>query len=242
MKKSLEAHRKKNPSYAPPAYDIGAACRADNFELAGGIVSLKDAPDEPWLKLEVGRLLRAIHFRGAAGQMIIEESFYEPPSELPDWSKGVGNMSASYAYGVQAFEVEVDVDTGDVRILHAVSAHDVGRVLNAQTLRGQVQGGLAQGIGYALYEEVKTKEGRVLNPSFTDYKIPTVHEMAFPVDVCFVETNDPSGPFGAKGVGEPGLVPTAPAIANAIWDAIGVRIRDLPITPEKIIAALKSKE
>ena len=150
-------------------------------------------------------------------------------------------MSASYAYGVQAFEVEVDTETGDVKILKAVSAHDVGRVLNQQTLLGQVQGGLAQGIGYALYEEVKTHEGRVLNPSFTDYKIPTAHEMAFPVDVFFAETDDPAGPFGAKGVGEPGLVPTAPALANAIYDAIGVRIRDLPITPEKIVMALKKK-
>ncbi len=240
--RNLKGILKKNPGYTPPAYDVGAGCRPENFELAAGVLWLKDAPDEPWLKLELGRVLRALHFRGVAGQMVVEEAFYEPPSELPDWSKGVGNMSASYAYGVQGFEVEVDEDTGDVRILHAVAAHDVGRVLNQQTLRGQVQGGLAQGIGYALYEEVKTKDGRVLNPTFTDYKIPTVHEMAFPVDMCFVETNDPAGPFGAKGVGEPGLVPTAPALASAIWDAVGVRINDLPITPEKIVRALREKK
>ncbi len=242
VSKNLRSLRKRDPGYTPAAYDVGQGCRADNFELAAGLLWLKDAPDEPWLKLDLARVLRALHFRGAAGQMVIEEAFYEPPSELPDWSKGVGNMSASYAYGVQGFEVEVDEDTGGVRILHAVAAHDVGRVLNQQTLRGQVQGGLAQGIGYALYEEVKTKDGRVLNPTFTDYKIPTVHEMAFPVDMCFVETNDPAGPFGAKGVGEPGLVPTAPALASAIWDAVGVRVNDLPITPEKIVRALKEKK
>ena len=241
-KKNLAAFQKKNPGYQPPAYDVAAAARADNLEFEAGFLFPKDAPNEPWLKLEIGKLLRALHFRGAQGQMIIEEAFYEPPSTLPDWSKGVGNMSASYAYGVQAFEVEVDTETGDVKILKGVSAHDVGRVLNQQTLRGQVQGGLAQGIGYALYEEVKTHEGRVLNPSFTDYKIPTAHEMAFPVDIFFAETDDPAGPFGAKGVGEPGLVPTAPALANAIYDAIGVRIHDLPITPEKIVMALKNKK
>jgi len=182
-----------------------------------------------------------MHFRGMQGQMIVEEAFYEPRSELPDWEKGVGNMSATYAYGVQAVEVEVDEETGDVKILHAVSAHDVGKVLNPQTLSGQVHGGLAQGIGYALYEEIRTERGRILNPSFTDYKIPTIAELDFPVDVAFIETDDAEGPFGAKGVGEPGLVPTAPAIANAVYDAVGVRIRDLPITPDKIVAALAEK-
>ena len=83
-----------------------------------------------------------------------------------------------------------------------------------------------------------SEEGRILNPSFTDYTIPTVSEMSFPIELVFIETNEPTGPFRAKGVGEPGLVPTAPAIANAIADAIGVRIHDLPITPEKILKAL----
>jgi len=133
----------------------------------------------------------------------------------------------------------VDRDTGEVKILRMVAVHDVGRVLNPQTLAGQIYGALAQGIGYALYEQVHTEQGRILNPNFTDYKIPTAHEMNFPIDLSFVETNDSSGPFGAKGVGEPGLVPTAPALANAIYDAVGIRIRDLPITPEKLVAAMK---
>jgi xanthine dehydrogenase molybdenum-binding subunit len=137
--------------------------------------------------------------------------------------------------------VEVDEETGDVRILRMVAAHDVGKVLNPQTLAGQIYGALAQGVGYALYEEVRTQDGRILNPSFTDYKIPTARDMDFPIDVVFVETAEAAGPFGAKGVGEPGLVPTAPAIANAIYDAVGVRIRDLPITPERVLAALKGK-
>ncbi len=239
--RNLDAHRKKNPEYVPPKLDVAAASRADAFELREGWLFLKDAPPEPWLRVPLDRFLRTIHFRGTEGQMIVEEAFFEPKSELPDWGKGMGNMSATYAFGVQAVEVEVDEGTGEVAILHCVSAHDVGKVLNPQTLLGQVYGGLAQGIGYALYEEVRSINGRIVNPSFTDYKIPTIGEMGFPIDVVFVETQDPAGPFGAKGIGEPGLVPTAPAIANAIYDAIGVRIRDLPITPGKIIAALEEK-
>ncbi len=169
------------------------------------------------------------------------ESFYEPPTELPDWKRGIGNLSANYAYGTQGAEVEVDIETGEVRVLRMAAAHDVGRVLHPTALKGQIYGALAQGLGYALYEEVLTDRGRVLNPGFTDYKIPTACEMGFPIDLHFVETNDPSGPFGAKGVGEPGLVPTAPAIANAIHDAVGVRITDLPITPERVLAALRAK-
>jgi xanthine dehydrogenase molybdenum-binding subunit len=115
----------------------------------------------------------------------------------------------------------------------------VGRVLNPQTLKGQVYGALAQGIGYALYEEVRSREGKILNTNFRDYKIPGAMDMDFPVDLDFIETDDEFGPFGSKGVGEPGLVPTAPAIANAIYNAVGVRVRDLPITPEKILAALE---
>lgn len=215
----------------------------DRLELAEGYVFLKDGPlaGEPRARAELGKILRGIHFR-PDGNMLTEEAFYDPPTELPDWEKGRGDLSATYAFGTQGVEVEVDVETGDVRILHVVAVHDVGRALHPQALRGQIYGALAQGIGYALYEEVLTDRGRVLNPGFTDYKLPTAGDMAFPIDVAFVETNDPAGPFGAKGVGEPGLVPTAPAIANAIYDAIGVRIRDLPITPEKIVAALREKE
>jgi xanthine dehydrogenase molybdenum-binding subunit len=239
--KNLEQYRRSHPHYRPPEFDIAGAAKSGRFELGDGFLYLRDAPPEPWLRVELGRMLRAIHFRGSEGQMLTAEAFYEPASELPDWKVGRGNMSAAYAYGVQGAEVEVDEDTGEVKILRMVAIHDVGRIINRQTLSGQVYGALAQGVGYALFEELQSEEGRILNPSFTDYKIPTVHEMSFPVDIDFVETNDPAGPFGAKGVGEPGLVPTAPAIANAIYDAVGVRVRDLPITPDKVLAALKAK-
>jgi xanthine dehydrogenase molybdenum-binding subunit len=128
-----------------------------------------------------------------------------------------------------------------VSILRLVAVTDIGRVISLQALKGQMYGGIAQGVGYALYEEVKTDGGRVLNPGFTDYKIPTAADLDFPIELEFIETNDPTGPFGAKGAGEPGMVPTAPAIANAIYDAVGVRIHDLPITPEKVLNALRGQ-
>jgi len=106
---------------------------------------------------------------------------------------------------------------------------------------GQIYGGVVIGIGYALSEEYKTDKGRNLNPNFLDYKILSAPDIDFPIYVECIETDDKEGPFGAKGVGEPGLVPTAPAIANAVYNAIGVRIKDLPITPEKILAALREK-
>jgi len=240
LETQLARHTRKNPGYRPPDFDFRAAARKENLELADGVLFLRDAPEEPWMRLDLGRLARAIHFR-EQGRMLTVESFYEPPSELPDWSKGHGNVSATYAYATQGAEVEVDEETGDVKILRMVAVHDVGKVLNPQTLKGQIYGALAQGVGYALYEEIHTRDGRILNPNFTDYKIPTVHEMSFPIDLEFIETDDPHGPFGAKGVGEPGLVPTAPAIANAIYDAVGVRIRELPITPEKLLAALAKR-
>ncbi len=211
----------------------------DRIELRDGVLSVLGVPGA---QVPLGKFLRAIHFRDDRSEMLTVEAFYEPPSELPDWEKGVGNMSATYAFGTQGAEVEVDTETGEVRILRLVAVHDVGRVLHPQALEGQTYGALAQGVGYALYEQILSHEGRIQNPDFRDYKIPTAHEMSFPIELEFIETDDEAGPFGAKGVGEPGLVPTAPAIANAVYDAIGVRIFDLPITPEKVLAALEAQK
>lgn len=236
--KNLEKYRVKNPDYEPPDLDVVKEAKRSRFELKDGVIFLKDRIQEPWLRLDLGRLLRAVHFR-TQGQMLAAEVFYDPPNELPDFQKGYGNISATYAFGTQGAEVEVDTETGEVKILRMVAAHDVGKVLNPPALKGQIYGALAQGVGYALYEELQSEKGKILNPNFRDYKIPRVQEMDFPIDLEFIETKDRFGPFGAKGVAEPGLVPTAPAIANAIYDAVGVRIRDLPITPEKILAGLK---
>ena len=226
----------------PDDFDY-ASVGEERFDLEDAWLFVPDAPAHPWLRVELARLLRAAHFpnQGDPSTVFTAEAFYEPPTELPDWTKGKGNMSANYTYGTQGVEVEVDTETGEVKILHLTCALDVGRILNPQMLEGQVYGGIVQGVGYALYEEVKTEAGRILNPNFTDYKLPSAADLDFPITLDFIETNEPSGPFGAKGVGEPGLVPTAPAIVNAIHDAVGVRLTDLPITPEKVLAALLAR-
>ena len=135
----------------------------------------------------------------------------------------------------------MDKETGKVKILKYVAAHDVGRAINPMLLEGQIYGGTAMGVGYALTERLILEKGEVMNPNFRDYKMLTAKDV-IPIEPVIVETIDEAGPYGAKGIGEPGLVPTAPAIANAIYDAIGVRIKDLPMTPETDAQGDKRKE
>ena len=137
-------------------------------------------------------------------------------------------------------EVEVDTETGEVKVLRVVFAHDIGRVINPPGAEGQVEGGTQQGVGYALMENLVFDQtsGACLTGDFLDYKIPTALEMPPEIKCIFIESNEPTGPFGAKSLAEPCLIVPAPAIANAVYNAVGVRVRDLPITPEKILAGL----
>lgn len=148
-----------------------------------------------------------------------------------------GNPSPST---VEFVEVEVDTETGEVKVLRVVFAHDIGKVINPSAAEGQVEGGFQQGMGYALMEKIQfdAESGACLTGDFLDYKIPTAVEMPPNIESIFIESNEPSGPFGAKSLSEPCVTVPAPAIANAIYNAVGVRIRELPITPEKILAAL----
>jgi CO/xanthine dehydrogenase Mo-binding subunit len=127
-----------------------------------------------------------------------------------------------------------------VDVLRVVAAHDCGRVINPMLVEGQIEGGVSMGIGYALSEEIVFRDGVQINPNFTDYVMPTSLDMP-DIEVIMVEKLDPTGPFGAKGVGEPTLVPTAAAILNAIYDAVGVRLYSLPATPEKVLRALQEQ-
>ena len=172
--------------------------------------------------------------------MLMAEYFYDPANENFD-KEFKGNLSVAYAYGAHGVEVEVDKETGQVKILNYIAAHDVGKAINPMLLEGQIYGGGLMGLGYALGEKMIYEKGYLKNGNFLDYKVPTVKDVP-PVQAVIVESDEQDGPFGAKGIGEPGLVPTAPAIANAIYDAVGVRIKDLPITPEKILKALKEKK
>jgi CO/xanthine dehydrogenase Mo-binding subunit len=129
-------------------------------------------------------------------------------------------------------EVEVNTVTGEVRVLRVVAAHDVGKAVNPENIRGQIYGGVAMGIGFALMEEYHPGK----TESMKDYHIPVAADVP-PIEAIIVEEPEPTGPFGAKGVGEPSLIPTAPAILNAIADALGVRIYDLPANLERVLKA-----
>ncbi|HJW83313.1 MAG TPA: molybdopterin cofactor-binding domain-containing protein, partial [Anaerolineae bacterium] len=190
--------------------------------------------------IELGKVVRARHFRDG-GQVVIGEGWYDPPTQLVDKDTYKGNISATYGFGAQMAEVEVDTETGQVRVLRLVCANDVGRAINPMAVEGQIEGGAQMGLGYALTEELIVNEGRVLNPDFLDYRLFTDADMP-ELETIIVETEDPQGPFGAKGVGEMGGTPTAAAVANAIYDAVGVRLTALPMTPERVLKALDDYE
>ena len=165
--------------------------------------------------------------------------FRAPFTDGIDPETGQGRVHPDYAYGAQAVEVAVDTETGEITVLKSVGAHDVGQAINPDAVEGQIEGGTSQGQGYALSEELQYHEGKLMTPSFSEYLIPTAMDMPR-VQSIILESRSGVGPFGAKGIGEPSLTPVAPAIANAVADAIGVRIPDLPITPEKVVKALMS--
>ncbi len=147
------------------------------------------------------------------------------------------------SFGAHFAEVEVDIQTGSVKIIRYVAAHDSGRIINPRMATNQVRGGISQMLGFTFLEdmEIDPKTGITLNPSFLEHKSPTI--LDYPeVEVIFAPVVDPVGPFGAKSLGEPPCIPPAPTIANAIYDAVGVRITNLPITPAKVLAALEMKD
>ncbi|MCK4257996.1 MAG: xanthine dehydrogenase family protein molybdopterin-binding subunit [Halanaerobiales bacterium] len=158
-----------------------------------------------------------------------------------DLETGQGRPVNHWTVGVHGAEVEVDIETGEIDVIKMAAVFDIGKVINPATAEGQVEGAIIQGLGTVLMEEMILKDGKLMNPSFVDYNIPTTVDCPELV-IEFVETPLKDGPYGARGIGEPAMVPTAPAIANAIYDAIGVRITSMPITSEKILKALKEKE
>jgi CO/xanthine dehydrogenase Mo-binding subunit/CO/xanthine dehydrogenase FAD-binding subunit len=167
-------------------------------------------------------------------EAVFEDGSVDPVTALrrPD---SRASTSPSYAFAAHAVEVEVDRDTGEVRILDYVAVHDAGQVLNPAQAEGQVVGGVVMGLGAALREELLFEQGRVVNPAYMHYGVPRAADVPR-VRVIFVGEPEPAGPYGAKNVGEISSIPVAPAVANAVRDAIGVRVRDLPITPDKIVS------
>jgi xanthine dehydrogenase molybdenum-binding subunit len=217
-------HASRTTFIAGNAARLAARDAREQIEEARGALGLPASAT-------AGKVIRAAHYR-EGGQLVIGRAFYDPPNAMVDEQKK-GNISAAYVFGAHGVEVE----TGRVEVLRVVAAHDVGRAINPMLLEGQIEGGVLQGIGYALLEEVVLRDGRMANANFLDYRMPGPRD-APPIETVLVETDDPSGPFGAKGIGEPPIIPVAPAIANAIADAVGVRLRQLPMTPERVWRAL----
>ncbi len=160
-----------------------------------------------------------------------------PPVVLENIEGSALRDFPTHGYVTHIAEVEVDEETGEVEVLRLVCSHDIGTIINRGGLEGQIEGGVTQGFGYALVEEMVYEGGTLTNGTMVDYKIPNILDVP-PIECRFVEKPDPAGPYGAKGVGEAVLVPTAPAIANAVYDAVGARVTDLPITPDKVLRAL----
>lgn len=164
--------------------------------------------------------------------------FTAPFTDGIDPETGQGDVFPDFTFGAQAVEVAVDTETGEITLLKSVACHDIGRAINPAAVVGQIAGGSHQGLGYALTEEYVLENGVTKTPSLAEYLVPT--SLDFPTtQVIILESGSGVGPFGAKGIGEPALTPAAPSVANAVADAIGVRIHELPLTPQRVLAALE---
>jgi len=183
-------------------------------------------------------VVSAIDFTGA----LTGTGSYAPPKDARGGAfKGAGvGPSPAYSYSAQVAEVTVDEETGEVTVHKVWAAHDCGRALNPVSVEGQVIGSVWMGLGQAMQEEMVWKDGLLMNPGMLEYKSPSATESP-EVECIIVESVDPEGPFGAKEASEGSLAATIPAIANAIYDAVGVRLREAPFTPERVLAAIKAK-
>ena len=207
--------------------------RPDEIDLANGQAFV---PDDPSKSMS----LKDLASRGASEGLERSElaMFRAPFTDPIDQETGQGPVFPDFTYGCHAVDVAVDTETGEVTVLKSVGAHDIGQAINPQAVEGQIEGGALMGQGYALSEELLYEEGKLVSPSFSEYLIPTSMDMP-DIQCIILESRSGLGPFGAKGIGEPSLTPVAPAIANAVADAIGTRVFDLPITPEKVVRAIR---
>jgi putative selenate reductase molybdopterin-binding subunit len=207
------------------------------LDIKKGMVYVKRTPSQGMTIADVVKFNR---YR-KNGQAIMAKAHWDAPSELADKVTGRGNFSSAFSFGAKAIEVEVDPGTGKVSVLKVVAAQDVGAAINPLGINCQIEGGVHMGLGYALMEElVLDQKGKVVNDHLIDYKTLTPLDMP-PIESIIVESNDPIGPFGAKGVGEMATIGTPEAVSAAVHDAAGVWVTDLPLTSEKVWMALKKK-
>jgi len=173
-----------------------------------------------------------------AGKPTKKQARFKPETQRLDSQTGQGDAYYPYTFGTQLAEVEVDIETGEVKVLRIIAAHNVGKAIHPENVLGQIYGGIAMGLGMGLTEHFEIKEGIPLTINFNKYRIPKTTDMPEIIPII-LESAEPTGPFGAVGIGEPATIPTAPAIINAIANATGIRVYDLPAIPSKIKLALE---
>jgi len=169
---------------------------------------------------------------------VVEHMYQAEPTTAQDPETGQCDPNVAYGYAAEVAEIEVDTETGMIRILRILCAEDVGKAMNPDIVVGQIQGGLLQGVGYTIMEEFLEKDGRVLTPSFSTYLIPTILDIPDQMDILVLEYPDPRGPWGARGIGEMAILPTAAAIIDALHDATGVWFNEFTLTPERVLKGL----
>jgi CO/xanthine dehydrogenase Mo-binding subunit len=215
--------------------DSGPTVASRTCMVVGGL--LKACADE--MKARLGGLSAARYLK-RHGPLVVTKQYQPPPGVVWDDATYRGDAYATYGWGCDVAELEVDPHTIEVRPLKLTAVQEFGRPIHPALARGQIEGGTVQGLGYALLERVVMKQGAMANAQLTNYAIPTTLD-APDIDVVMLTNPYPGGPFGAKGVGEPALIPTAPAILNAIADALGERIFRLPAHPERVREAASRK-
>lgn len=212
--------------------------RPEDLDLQDHRVFVKGSPDRGMLLREA---LAITMFNHDGAPVVGRGAFDQSHAQLHSLQTGFGNFAFTYVFGTQVADVEVDRETGQVDVRKMTIIHDCGQPVNPMAVEGQVEGSAVMGSGYAIREQLDRREGTTFNPSFTDYKLSTAMDSCQVTSAC-VDVLDPGGPYGAKEAGEGLMVGAAPAIANAVYNAIGVRIKELPITPEKVLKALNSEE
>ncbi len=232
----IAAHAAKEKVFEAVAEKMEVS--SEDLEAKNHRIYVKGSPDKG---MDLQEAIKIYQYSDRPMPIIGRGSYYPPSVEPTTLLKEDGNFSPAYSFMTQAAEVEVDTKTGKIKVLKVAASHDCGRAINPMLVEGQLDGSVVGGMGQALYEDVTTEKGQVLNPSFLDYGIPTAMEVPSIISLE-VETNDPEGPFGAKESGEGTQLALAPAIINAIYDAIGVRFKSLPVTPDKVLEALREKK
>jgi CO/xanthine dehydrogenase Mo-binding subunit len=205
---------------------------AEAVDLVDGAARVRHAPERHVTFKELAAACARAHRPRSAFAI-----YQAPAGQVMDFETGQGKVFPDFTFGSQAVEVEVDTATGEVQVLALAACYDVGRAINRNSVEGQMEGGAAMGVGYALLEEDRVAAGVTLTPNLMTYLIPTAVDVP-DVRTEVLESGEGMGPWGARGIGEPAMVPTAPAIANAVHDAVGVRVTRLPITPERLWRAM----